>query len=448
MKSSEPKRLSTPRVLALSSLAFPLSGIGLPVGVYLSPFYAEEVGLGLALTGTLFLFLRLWDMFTDPVMGIVIDRYPTRYGRAKPWILISVPILMLAAWFVYLPPESGAGPTYFVFWMVLFYVGSTILQIARNAWVTDIASGYDDRSRYFEIIEIVSVLSMLFLLLLPVFLAGEDSDGSRRDQIAAMGICLIVSLPITAALAIFFVPDKPDLSKSAATSFTPAALKQAFRNPQLARLLGLEVLVGIAVTVTASLYLFIAESVFGLSDQQASLLLVAYFIASVIGLRFWMGLSQRTEKGAALRIALIMSAVTYALYFIGAQFGGFWAFALAAIANGFGFTAPFVIGRSMTADLVACEQAENGHNRSGLFFAMNSAAYKIGASLAVALAYWLAHYVAGYEAGAENSPEAVRGLLVIFCVVPTLFFVAAWAIMRNYTLTRSEVARRTGTAPV
>jgi glycoside/pentoside/hexuronide:cation symporter, GPH family len=357
-----------------------------------------------------------------------------------------VPILMLATWFVYLPPESGAGPAYFVFWMVLFYVGATILQISRNAWVTDIAAGYDDRSRYFEVIEIISVLSMLFLLLLPVFLADPDSHGSRRDQIAAMGLCLIISLPITAGLAVFLVPDKPDLKRNTAESFTPAALKQAFRNPQLARLLGLEVLVGIAVTVTASLYLFIADSVFGLSDQQASLLLVAYFIASVIGLRLWMWLAARTEKGAALRIALLMSAATYACYFVGAQFGGFSAFALAAILNGFGFTAPFVIGRSMTADLVACEEAENGHNRSGLFFAMNSAAYKIGASVAVALAYWLAHYVAGYEAGADNSPESVRGLLFIFCIVPSIFFIAAWALMRRYTLTRSEVARRTQTS--
>ena len=103
MVDPSPKRLSTPRVLALSTLAFPLAGIGLPLGVYLSPFYADELGLGLALTGTLFMMLRLLDMVLDPTIGHFVDRFTSKWGRARPWIVASVPMLMLSAFFVYLP---------------------------------------------------------------------------------------------------------------------------------------------------------------------------------------------------------------------------------------------------------------------------------------------------------------------------------------------------------
>ena len=84
MVDSSPKPLSTPRVLALSTLAFPLSGIGLPLGVYLSPFYADEIGLGVALTGMLFMALRLLDMLLDPTIGHLVDSFNSKWGRARP----------------------------------------------------------------------------------------------------------------------------------------------------------------------------------------------------------------------------------------------------------------------------------------------------------------------------------------------------------------------------
>ena len=176
MVDPSPKRLSTPRVLALSTLAFPLAGIGLPLGVYLSPFYADELGLGLALTGTLFMMLRLLDMVLDPTIGHFVDRFTSKWGRARPWIVASVPMLMLSAFFVYLPPREGVNAFYFVLWMVVLYLGSTMMIIARNAWVADIAADYDDRSRHFVLIEMASVLSMLFLLIIPVIIASHAGD--------------------------------------------------------------------------------------------------------------------------------------------------------------------------------------------------------------------------------------------------------------------------------
>ncbi len=438
MKPAAPERLSTPRVLALSSLAIPLSGIGLPVSVYLSPFYAEEVGLGVALTGILFMVLRFWDLLIDPIVGFLIDRVNSRFGRARPWVTASVPILMLATYFIYMPPREGAGALYFIVWMLIFYLGSTFLIIARNAWVADVAVGYDDRSRHFVIIEIVGIISMLFLLLLPVYVASQGGEGDRFAQISAMGWCLIVSLPITAALAWFFVPDQQRQSAVSAEAYSVKEVRSALINPHLKTVLLLEVMIGTSISVTASLYLWVAESVFGLTDLQASFLLVVFFIASVAGLPIWMMLAARTEKHKAVCIAVLVSAASYLGYYFMAQIGGFWPFAIAAVLNGFAFTAPLVIGRSMTADVAEWEKARSGHDRAGMYFGLNSMAYKIGSSLAIGVGYLLVALVAGYKAGAENSPGAEHGLLLVFCLVPAAFYIATYFVVRNYPLNRAS----------
>ena len=64
------KRLSLPRVFAFAGLSMPLSGIALGLSVFLSPFYAEHMGIGVATTGAIFMALRIWDLLIDPVMGL------------------------------------------------------------------------------------------------------------------------------------------------------------------------------------------------------------------------------------------------------------------------------------------------------------------------------------------------------------------------------------------
>jgi Na+/melibiose symporter-like transporter len=70
--------LSLPRLIAFALPQWPLAAIGLPVAVFLPPFYAGELGLGVQAVGLVFLIARFWDVITDPIMGIVSDRFPSR----------------------------------------------------------------------------------------------------------------------------------------------------------------------------------------------------------------------------------------------------------------------------------------------------------------------------------------------------------------------------------
>ena len=73
--------LSRWRVAMFALPSIPISALGLPIVVYLPPFYAEEMGLSLTLVGTIFMIARFWDIFTDPILGVLSDRFPSRWGR-------------------------------------------------------------------------------------------------------------------------------------------------------------------------------------------------------------------------------------------------------------------------------------------------------------------------------------------------------------------------------
>lgn len=437
MTDAPAKRLSLPRVLAFSSLSIPLAGVGLPVGVYLAPLYAREVGLGLELTGILFMLLRFWDIFTDPVMGYLVDRYRSPWGRVRHWVVLSVPILGLATYFVYMP-SVGEGPAYFIGWMLLFYIGFTLLQTARSAWVPAIALDYDDRSRFFQWAEVISVLSMLVLLAIPAVLELAGFGIGRMGQVAIMGWVLLFALPISAFLACAFVPDDPMRGdKGHAQKFRIRPFIAALRNKYLGHILLLELLTGTAIAVTSANYLFVAEFVFGLSDGMSSLILMFFFLMAVCALPFWLKLAARTEKSIAFQAAALLSFTSFIIYYFAGQIGGFWPLFLGAFFNGAAFSAPIVLARSMTADVVEWQVSQTGENRSGIYYSLVTSAYKVGNSLALGVGYLILGQVAGFHPTKENSPESIHGLLLVFCLLPgTLYLLAAFAASR-YPFTRA-----------
>lgn len=66
-------------------------GYGLVAGGYLPLFFTKVFGIPPAAVSTMVLILGLWDSINDPLMGSIIDKTRSRYGKFRPYLLI-VPI--------------------------------------------------------------------------------------------------------------------------------------------------------------------------------------------------------------------------------------------------------------------------------------------------------------------------------------------------------------------
>ena len=78
MTVSRSGRLRNPVIIAYALPACVMALPTIPVYIHLPALYGVELGLGLATTGLILLVARLFDMVTDPVIGLLSDRYPFR----------------------------------------------------------------------------------------------------------------------------------------------------------------------------------------------------------------------------------------------------------------------------------------------------------------------------------------------------------------------------------
>lgn len=62
-------------------------GYNLVAGGYLSLFFTKVFGIPAQAVSTMILFLGIWDTINDPIMGGIVDKTRTRYGKLRPYLL-------------------------------------------------------------------------------------------------------------------------------------------------------------------------------------------------------------------------------------------------------------------------------------------------------------------------------------------------------------------------
>jgi len=427
------ERLPSHRLVAYGALGFPLAALNLPLYVYLPAFYAEEVGLGLAAVGTVLFVARLIDTITDPLIGELSDRVPTRFGKRRPWLVLACPLLLLSSFMLFVP-EGGANGWYLFIWTNLAYLAWTLMILPYTAWGAELSGGYHERSRITGAREGFVILGIVFAAALPTLL-GIDAEREKGDVLAALAWIMLVLVPATLLPLLALVPEHP------AGRERPLGLREglvvAARNRPFVRLIGAYFLNGIANGLPATLFFLFVNHVLEMPERAGPLLLL-YFLAGVLAIPFWLMLSYRIGKHRAWAAAMLWaSAVFVWVPFLGP--GDFWPFFAICLLSGLSLGADLALPASIQADVVDLDRVHSGRQRTGLFFAAWSMATKLSLALAVGLAFPLLELI-GFSAGGDNTALALGGLAALYGLLPVIIKLAAVGLVWTFPITASTQA--------
>lgn len=425
------RRVTRLQIGAFGLPSIPISALGLPIVVYLPPFYSHDMGLSLSVVGTVFMLARFWDVFTDPVLGMLSDRYPTRWGRRRHWIVIAAPILIGSAYMLFMPSPPVTW-LYLAGWMFILYIGWTLITISHMSWGAELSEDYDERSTIQGMREFLLIFGMFTVLALPAIIEQvSDTAAAGPAKIAAMGWFIIVLLPITIGLAVWLTPEFP--SKAHQQIPWKRAWAIIVRNRLLQRVLAADLLVNIAPAITGSLYIFFASYVMEL-PKSASLLLLVYFIAGFVGIPGWIRLSHMAGKHKTLAIAMVYGAVTLPLVVFFPR-GEFWWLFIGNSLYGVAYGAGSFLLRSIMADVIDMDYMETGQRRTGLYYSLLSMTAKVGAALAVGITYPLLDLIE-FTPGGENTAETLNLFMAMYVTLPAIVMLAAAVVMWRFPLDR------------
>ncbi|MBT7333260.1 MAG: MFS transporter [Gammaproteobacteria bacterium] len=408
-----------------------------PVVVFIPRFYASDVGVPLAAVGAYLFITRLMDVVTDPLMGYISDHTRSRFGRRRPWIAIATPIMMLSIYKLFLPPADADG-LYMFIWMVLLSVGTTMMLIPYYAWGAELSSDYNERSKVTGWRASLGVVGQLTAQVVPAIALFFWGIGGSASVLEMVGITMLVLMPLCVTTTLIKTPEPQQEVKSVVPLM--AGLKVMFSNMAFLRLVGAFMIGSIGLNITTPLYIFFVATVLGAEDMSIYML-SCFYLTNLATIPFWVWLSGKIGKHRAYLASFIIIACAHPFYlFLGE--GDFWWMLPITVVTGFaaaGFSQ--AIPNSMKADVIDLDTLQTGENRAALFFSAWSFAQKATASIGGAIAmFGLALW--GFDAApdAVNDAQQMFGLRFLFSTFPSVFFLAAAAIVWRYPITEARHA--------
>lgn len=414
--------------LALFSLpAVSLGMMAIPVTIYVIPFYANEVGLGLATVGLVLLVSRSWDIFTDPLIGVVTDRFKAPWGRRKFWLSASLPLTLAGIGLLYFP-HDGAGWFYMTGSLFVFYLGWTVVWITFFAWAAEMSGDYHSRTRINSFAQAGYIVGIIAISAIAAVV--ESQGGDRWAQMRAMGLSCAFVLVIATGCLLFLFKEPQRHIEGAKTSLSDL-MAMVRKNRPLRLILLANLAFGVTGGILSSTSIILFSDILDLADTAAVAVFVLFLVA-IVATPVWLAVSKSQGKHRTVFIAgMIGAAACIALLAVPK---GNAAIALSVMTVlGIAYPAPFFLFRAMIADVIDLETINTGENRTGAIMALHTLIEKVGFALAPGLFLPTLAFI-GFETGQTNSKEVIMISHWLIAGLPALGYIIAGYITLSYPI--------------
>src|SRR5690625_1797478 len=95
------------------------------LNTFLMKYYTDVIEITPAVIGTLFFIARIWDAINDPIMGLVVDKTNTRWGKFRPYVLITPIFIVISTILLFTVPDISmtiaiiCAYIIFIFWVMV-----------------------------------------------------------------------------------------------------------------------------------------------------------------------------------------------------------------------------------------------------------------------------------------------------------------------------------------
>lgn len=433
MEVQTKRQIDVRTLVAYGSFGFPIAILGYPMTLFLHPYYAGELGLGLAAISTVLLISRMTDFVTDPLMGWISDHTRTKYGRRRPFIAIGLPVMMLGIYKLFMP-EPPVDIWYMLIWNTVVYLGWTIMVLPYGAWGAELSDNYMDRARITAARQVWTIAGLFGASVVIWFFQEILETPGSGDVLAGIGMTLLVVFPVVVAVLLWLVPER-EIDVAPKQQKWWRELTSMMKIGPFRRMLYVALAIVIGEASRHAVVVFFMDDVLQAGDRIGRTF-IFYYMMGVAAIPLWQYLAKKVGKHRSLAIAMTWSGLmVLATAFLGA--GDYNTFLIFYVLKGASFGAFAYLPLAIIADVVDVDTAVTRQKRAGLFFAVFGAVDKIGIAIGMFIALQVLN-LTGYDPSREITEAGLWMIRIEYAVIPTFFFILASYIVWNYPVTNER----------
>lgn len=389
------------------------------VGTYLSIFYTDVFGLGVGAVAMLMLIAKVWDGINDPMMGTIMERTHTKFGRFRPYIFVGAIFLVIFTILTFTVP--GFGGTGKLIYAYVTYIGLGMAYTVTNVPYLALPAVMTRDPREINKLNAAQmmgmtigqiVLNLSVMNLIKLMGKGNEAAGYRGTAM----ILAIAALPMFWAVAIMskesITVEKKDQGKIS------DGLKLVFKNRNLlcAMFYSFFNMFGILGRISVAVFFYMhcvgnyaLISVFMMMQMAVGTIIMPFAptVADKLG-----------KRNTAILSMIIQGGALIIMYFGPTQNIPFNFFCM--ILYGLGYIAG-PCGAGMMVDAINDFDDKHGIRNDGMAFSFQGTAIKIATAIANSV-FLLVMGAYGYVGGGEITPHVQTGINLAANLLPGIVF--------------------------
>jgi Na+/melibiose symporter-like transporter len=408
-------------LFAYSFQSFYLAGSFLLLFIFLPSFYNLSVGFALSTVGMIILISRVFDVFSDFIIGYLTERRFINGLPKKNQILLGIFVFIFSIIGLYVIQPNNYY--WFVFYYNLALISYSIAIIPYDSIVIDQKKIQHRRFYIAAIKEIFTILGVLAALIIPTVLSKILSVELLNQEVIKITGLIIIILAIIGSLLfyLFFEEDNQFHSKFISFKEIKFYLSQNKKILPFAVITFLNLL---ANNFTANLFIIFVSNYLGLSNY-AGPLLILYFFITLISTPVWYHFGKTFSNMFLLQVGTIITIVGF--FFVLVTNNNYWyLYLIVVLITGFGVGIDLIVPQTELAEILD----QNTQNRlSQIFTALFSMIRKAAIGLAGGIA------LTGYGYLESNNIVIYQGLsniMIFYFFIPITIKVIVLLLVMRY----------------
>ncbi|MDO4815523.1 MAG: MFS transporter [Bacillota bacterium] len=467
-------------------IMFPLGTVGRDMMYYLFTsciitfvlFTRRLTGAQFAAITAIVVAARIFDALNDPIMGNIIERTRTRWGKFKPWLVIGIVASCIVVYLAFNTDLQGWSFVWFFGIIYFLYsIAYTMHDISYWGMVPSLSSDADARNMFTSRATLCAGIGgTLASVLIPMFTVGENAIGGSAKTaygIIALTVCIIA--PLFLCFTIFGVRENRNYTDAPPISFKKI-ISTIGGNKQLLWISVIFLLQqignGFIIGGIGSTYIYFD---FGYDGGLVSLFSIIGMLPTAFLMIFYPTISRKVNRKPLMKQMLIISLVGYAILlaaglFLPSTMLKFWVIVVGYMLSNFGQYCYYLVMMISIMNTVEYNEHTTGERDEAIIASMRPFITKMSSALIVLVtnASYLIFGVTKYtnqisdfenncqmgiisEAekldaisgiiGSVNGGQ-VLGLLLCMAILPCALMVISYLLYKkHYILDEDEYAR-------
>jgi Na+/melibiose symporter-like transporter len=363
---------------------------------------------------------RILDAVSDPLIGYLSDHTRSRWGRRKPYIFISMPILFLAFILVWRPPVAGVSTANIVFLAVVlffYYWAYTGVLIPWFAVLPEMSPKNAERVKIAAIGVAIGVIGAL---------VGGGLSGPLFEKFGPFAMALMLGAFgfLAGELTLLGIKKKPNINAEIKSEGFFKAVREVFTDRQVISFAVMIMLVQLTYQLMLMNVPYLTKLIIKGKEADASVIMAEVIILMALSTPMWFVLLKKFSKKKVFRWIIVSMAVGFGLSFFIGEFDflppmiqAMIIFPVAAIPVGGMFAASLGI----IADLTDYDELKFGKRREAIYYGIYGIVRKTGWALCSLILAGIFE-VFGYS---QENPLGVR-MIWLVCALSCLLGLVAF----------------------